>query len=143
MTNDSRELTAKYLPWLNVNFYFVIQVIDVGLENHQKPIVTIQHQKDGRKGTLPAYDLLVKVTGSDYEVPVVSNVKRIAFMGVPDSDSLWRYMNDRMLFQDDGYLKPHTRVFIGGASLAALDPVGMLLTWTGIVKLDSFELDGF
>jgi hypothetical protein len=137
MMNDARELAAKYLPWLNVNFYFGVQVLDVDLRNHQKPTLTVQHQKDGWKETLFAYDLLAKATGTAYKVPVVGKIENITFTGVPDPDALCRYFKERRLFNDDGYLKRHSRVFIGGASLAAFDPVGILLNWTRIEKLEA------
>ncbi|KAE8454384.1 hypothetical protein EG329_000006 [Mollisiaceae sp. DMI_Dod_QoI] len=143
MTYEARKLADLYLPWLTINFHFNAQVIDVNLRNPQKPILTVQHQGDGEKETLVEYDFFVKVTGTTWEAPVKGNVANMAFTGVPNPDDLWSYMSGKKLMRVDDRIKPGTKILIGGTSLSAFDPVGILLTRTGIVKLDSSTSDGF
>jgi hypothetical protein len=91
--------------------------VDIDLTNYQRPILTVQRQKDGWKKTLPAYDLLIKVTGTTYEVPVLGKVEKMAFTDVPDPDAIWRYLKGEgsSKMSDISY---HTRGFsLGGLDL--------------------------
>ena len=80
-----RKLAAKYLPWLDVIFFFFFW--HPGRRHRpnklSEAILTVQRQKDGWKKTLPAYDILLKVTGTTYEVPVLDKVEKMASTGVP------------------------------------------------------------
>jgi hypothetical protein len=92
---------------------------------------------------LTAYDLVVKSTGTTWEIPVKGDVEQRAFTGVPSSEALWSYLDERKSMREDGSIKPGTKVLIGGTSLSAFDPVGILLARTGMVKVDPSISVGF
>jgi hypothetical protein len=141
MTEEAKELQEEYLPWLQTKFYLDARVIDVNISNPRKPILTIL--KNGQETILEAYDLLVKTTGTTWKVPVPAVVAEKAFIGVPNSENLWRYLEQRQKINDEGLIKPGTRILVGGASLSALDWVGIILAKTGIVKVDESNASGY
>jgi hypothetical protein len=141
MTNEAIELQRQHLPWLQVDFHLDVRVTNVDLEDPQKPILTIL--KNGQEIVLEAYDLLVKTTGTTWEVPVQGIVAEKAFTGIPNSEKLWQYLHDRNVLGPDGLIIPGKRILIGGASLGAFDPVGIILVKTGIVKVTGSAPSGF
>lgn len=144
MTNEARRLAEEHLPWLTVNFHFGVQVMDINLDNPQKPILEIQYRKTGETKILPAYDLVIKSTGTTWELPVRdAAVAKNAFTDIPDSEALGNYLAERQSLDENGQIKPNTRILIGGSGLSAFDSVGILLTRTGIVTLDPSTSDGF
>jgi hypothetical protein len=129
---------------LTINFHFGVQVIDINLDNPQKPVLEIQYRKNGKTEILPAYDLMIKSTGTTWEAPIQdADIVRNAFTGIPDSEALGIYLDERQSLKENGQIKPNTRILIRGSGLSAFDSVGILLTRTGLVKLDPSTSDGF
>lgn len=143
MTRDTMALAKVHLPWLKVNFYFSTKVIDINLENPRKPVLTVHSLNDDRRKTLEPYDLVFKSTGTTWAIPIKGEVAKKSYTGVPNSEALWDYLHGRQTVLKDGTIRPGTKILIGGASLSAFDPVGILLTKTGIVKFGTSSPDGY
>ncbi|CAG8951625.1 hypothetical protein HYFRA_00005425 [Hymenoscyphus fraxineus] len=134
MTREALHLAKEYLPWLEIRVRFDTRVTDIHLSNPQKPVLTIKGST-GLDEDLQ-YDMIFKTTGTTSLSPVTGTVAVNAFTGIPGPKAIFEYLEKRNLM-DSGLIKPGTKILIGGSSLSAFDPVGILLTRTGIVSLDS------
>ncbi|CAG8975893.1 hypothetical protein HYALB_00006510 [Hymenoscyphus albidus] len=134
MTREALHLANEYLPWLDIRVHFDTRSTDIDLSNPQKPVLTIK----GSTGLVEdlQYDMIFKTTGTTSLSPVTGTVAEHAFTGIPGPKAIFEYLEKRNLV-DSGLIKPGTKILIGGSSLSAFDPVGILLTRTGIVNLDS------
>lgn len=132
MTREARRLAREFLPWLDVRVHSNTQVADINLSNLKQPILTLQH-KDGRIEA-SRYDLILRTTNMTSVSPVTGVVAENAFTGIPDPE-IFQYLHQRKLMRS-GLIKPGAKIFIVGSSPSTFDQVGILLTRTGIVRLD-------
>lgn len=106
-------------------------------------MVTIQSKLSGQVVTLPPCDLVVKATGTTWEVPVANEELEHAYSDLPQHSSLWHYIQKLGKLDSEGIIVPGTRILIGGSGLSAYDHIGILLAMTRIVKINPSAEYGF
>ncbi|KAK6517471.1 hypothetical protein TWF281_004126 [Arthrobotrys megalospora] len=144
MTQDALELAKEYLPWLSISIRYEVIVSNIDFSNPAYPSLTVVDVRTGEEltGLDPVYNLVIKCTGTTFEIPVSGEIKEHAFTGIPNSIDLTAYLTQQSILdteeEEEGKkIIPGKKLLIGGTSLSAFDFIGMLVTKTNIVEFNS------
>ncbi|KAF3106234.1 hypothetical protein TWF103_006342 [Orbilia oligospora] len=136
MTQDALRLAKEHLPWLSINIRYGVVVSDMDLSDPTHPVLTIENVKTGETETGLVYDLVIKCSGTTFEVPITGEIQENGFSGIPNSAQVAEYLENQKMLDNEGYIIPGKSIFIGGIGLSAFDFVGIILAKTKIVKFD-------
>ncbi|KAF3199893.1 hypothetical protein TWF191_004210 [Orbilia oligospora] len=140
MTEEALKLAKEYLPWLSISVRYEVAVSNIDFSNPAFPVLTVVDVKTGEEltGLDFVYNLVIKCTGTTFEIPVSGEVKENAFTGIPNSIDLTTYLTQQgMMFDnDEKKIIPGKKLLIGGTSLSAFDFIGMIVTKTNIVEFN-------
>ncbi|KAF3204127.1 hypothetical protein TWF106_001642 [Orbilia oligospora] len=140
MTEEALKLAKEYLPWLSISVRYEVVVSNIDFSNPAFPVLTVVDVKTGEEltGLDFVYNLVIKCTGTTFEIPVSGEVKENAFTGIPNSIDLTTYLTQQgMMFDnDEKKIIPGKKLLIGGTSLSAFDFIGMIVTKTNIVEFN-------
>ncbi|KAK6527687.1 hypothetical protein TWF694_004668 [Orbilia ellipsospora] len=137
MTNEASELAEKYLPWLKIKIRYDTQIVDISFADPSKPTLFIKDLRTGQIEPPTHCDILLKATGTTWRVPVAGDIYKNAYTGVPDPESVSKYLKEHDMLTEDGFLIPGKSIFIGGTSLSAYDYIGLIFAKTRLVKLEN------
>ncbi|KAF3291282.1 hypothetical protein TWF970_000504 [Orbilia oligospora] len=139
MTEEALKLAKEYLPWLVIRVRYEVVVSNIDFSNPGFPVLTVVDVKTGEEmtGIDFVYNLVIKCTGTTFEIPVSGEVKENAFTGVPNSIDLTTYLTQQKIFDNEKKkIIPGKKLLIGGTSLSAFDFIGMIVTKTNIVEFN-------
>ncbi|KAF3308209.1 hypothetical protein TWF173_001622 [Orbilia oligospora] len=139
MTEEALKLAKEYLPWLVIRVRYEVLVSNIDFSNPGFPVLTVVDVKTGEelKGIDFVYNLVIKCTGTTFEIPVSGEVMENAFTGVPNFIDLTTYLTQQKIFDDEKKkIIPGKKLLIGGTSLSAFDFIGMIVTKTNIVEFN-------
>ncbi|KAK6515346.1 hypothetical protein TWF506_007688 [Arthrobotrys conoides] len=139
MTQEALELAKEYLPWLKITVRHEVVVSNIDVSDPARPVLTVVDVKTGEKltGLDFVYDLVIKCTGTTFEIPVSGEIKENAFTGIPNSIDITTYLNRQgMLNNQEKKIIPGKKLLIGGTSLSAFDFIGIIITKTNIVTFN-------
>ncbi|KAK6501663.1 hypothetical protein TWF481_009492 [Arthrobotrys musiformis] len=136
MTQDALRLAREYLPWLSINVRYSVVVSDIDLSDPARPVLTVENVETGEKETGLVYDLVIKCSGTTFEVPVGGKIEEHGFTGIPSSSQTTEYLQRQGMLDSEGYIIPGKSTLIGGIGLSAFDFVGLILARTKIVKFN-------
>ncbi|KAK6517909.1 hypothetical protein TWF506_005084 [Arthrobotrys conoides] len=136
MTQDALKLAKEHLPWLSINIRYGVVLSDIDLSDPTHPVLTIEDVKTGEVETGIVYDLVIKCSGTTFEVPISGAIEENGFAGIPNSGQVEEYLETQKILDNEGYIIPGKSIFIGGIGLSAFDFIGIILAKTKIVKFD-------
>ncbi|KAK6519670.1 hypothetical protein TWF281_003491 [Arthrobotrys megalospora] len=136
MTKEAFNLAREYLPWLSINVRHGVTVSDIDVSDPAHPSLTILNVETGETQTGLVYDLVVKCTGTTFDIPVSGEIKDNAFTGVPNANLVTGYLEQQKMLDSEGKIIPGKRLLIGGTGLSAFDFIGLIATRTKLVTFN-------